>query len=228
MRHAVALGLLMLAACSAQPAAAVEVSAELGVVSDYRYRGVTLSDGNPAAQASVTIEHDSGAYASLWASTIEEADFDADMEVDLVGGYAIDLGNNLSLDLSVSYFAYPSEADSNYFEGTAALERSKGPTTFRAGVSFVPKQRGTKDEEGGSHRNSYLFAGASHELDKLPLTLSAELGHERGFFAEVERGGKWDWSLAAGLQLDRYRLGLVHSGTDAGPDALVASFFVDF
>jgi uncharacterized protein (TIGR02001 family) len=228
MRHLVALVLPMLAACWAQQAGAVDVSAELGVVSDYRYRGFTLSDGKSAAQASVTIEHDSGAYATLWASTIEEAGFDADVEIDLVGGYAVDLGGSLSLDLSAAYFVYPSEADSNYFEGTAALERTKGPTTLRAGLSFVPKQRGTQDEEGGGRRNSYLFAGASYELEKLPLTLGAELGHERGFFDGVEGGGKWDWCLVAGLQLDRFRVGLAYGGTDAGPDALVASLFVDF
>lgn len=220
------LGLLSLAAWAA-PAAAVDISAEAGIVSDYRYRGFSLSNGKPAAQASVTVEHDSGAYMSLWSSTIDEPGFAAELEIDLIGGYAVDLSDGFSLDLSATYYVYPSEQDSNYVEGTAAIERSRGPTTFKAGFSFVPKQRATLGEDGRKHRNSYLFTGASYELEKLPLTLSAQLGYERGIFDEVEKGGKWDWCLDASYKIDRFRVGLAYSGSDAGPDAFVGSLFVD-
>lgn len=221
------LSLLSLAAFSAAPAAAVDISAEVGVVSDYRYRGFSLSDGKPAAQASVTIEHDSGPYASLWASTIEDSDFAADVELDFTGGYALDIFANLSLDMSATYYVYPSEPGSNYVEVMAALERSKGPTILTAGVSFVPEQRGSRDDHGSKRRNAYWFAGASYELRKVPLTLGARFGRERGIFDEVEHGGKWDWCLDASLKLEPFRMGVAYSGTDAGKDALVASLFVD-
>jgi len=221
------LGSLMLVACWPVPAAAVDVSAELGVVSDYRYRGYSLSDGKPAAQASITFEHDSGAYASIWSSTIDEPGFEADVEIDLTGGYALDLDDNLSLDISATYYAYPSEHGSNYVEATAVVERSIGPAALNAGFSFVPRQRATRDDEGLKHHSSYLFIGASYELSKLPLTLSAQLGHERGFFDEVEHGGKWDWSIGGSFTIDKFRMGMDYGGTDAGRDALVASLFVD-
>lgn len=220
-------GLILLACTAAAPALAVDVSAELGAVSDYRYRGYSLSDGKPAAQASIAVEHESGAYASAWASTIEEPEFDSDVEIDLTGGYALEVGGSLSLDLSATYYVYPSESGSNYAEATVAIERSKGPATLRAGYSFVPGQRGTRDDDGQKRRNSYLFAGVSYELPKLPLTLSAEIGHERGFFDEVENGGKWDWCLSGSFALEKFRLGLAYSGTDVGRDAVVASLFVD-
>jgi uncharacterized protein (TIGR02001 family) len=215
----------LLAGISAAPANAVDVTAELGLVSDYRYRGYSLSDGRPAAQGSVTIEHDSGAYASLWASTVDEPG--ADIELDFIGGYWLELSDALSLDLSAAYYAYPGGSGSNYVEATAALERSKGPETLKAGFSYAPKQHGTRDENGRTHASSYLFASASYALPRLPLTVSAELGHEQGYFDEVERGGKWDWCLSGKIVLDRLRLGLAYSGTDAGQDALVASLFVD-
>ena len=71
----------------AAPAMAIDLSAEVGLVSEFRYRGYSLSDGNPAVQGSLTLEHDSGAYGSIWSSTIEESGFDADVEIDLTGGY---------------------------------------------------------------------------------------------------------------------------------------------
>lgn len=218
--------MIMLAASCATPAMAIDVSGEIGLVSDYRYRGFSLSGGKPAAQASITIEHDSGAYASVWTSTIDGDDGAGNVELDLIGGYAFEIANKLSLDLSATYYVYPSEPDSNYLEGTAVLERESGPTTLKAGFSFVPKQHGTLDEQGDKNRNSYFFAGASYALTKLPLTLSGEIGHERGFFDEVEGGGKWDWALAASLELEPFRLGLSYGGTDAGSDTLVASLFV--
>lgn len=91
----------------------------------------------------------------------------------------------------------------------------------------MPKQHGTLDIQVDKHRNSYFFAGASYKLTKLPLTLSAEIGHERGIFDEVEGDGKWDWCLAASLELEPFRLGLSYGGTDAGSDAVVAAFFVE-
>lgn len=225
--YALCLSLLTLSALWVEPAAAVDVSAELGAVSDYRYRGFSLSDGKPAVQASITFEHDSGAYASVWTSTIEESGFDADLELDLTAGYALGVTRDLSLDLSATYYIYPSEPASNYVEATAALERSKGPTTLTAGFSFVPEQRGSRDDHGSKRRNAYWFAGASYELSKIPLTLGARLGRERGIFDEVEHGGKWDWCLDASVKLDPFRMGVAYSGTNAGKDALVASLFVD-
>lgn len=218
--------MMLLAACAATPAAAVDLSAELGVVSDYRYRGLSLSNGKPAAQASVTIEHDSGAYALLWTSTIEEPGFDADAELDLTGGYAVALSEDLTLDLSATYYVYPSEAGANFAEATAAVELSQGPATFSAGLSIVPGQDATRDDDGRKRPNSYAFVGADYEVSGLPLTLSARLGRERGYFDEVAGGGKWDWSLVGSFEFTRFRFGVDYSGSDAGADAVLASFFV--
>jgi len=229
MRPLVAsLGIALLSSLWAEPAGAVDLSAELGIVSDYRYRGYTLSAGKPALQGSLTLEHGSGAYASIWSSTIDEPDFDADIELDVAAGYWLELSESLGLDLSATYYVYPSEPGSNYAEASAVLERSAGPTTLRAGFSYVPRQAGTRNENGRLRDNSYLFAGASYQLSDLPLTLRAEVGHERGYFDEVRRGGKWDWSLGGTFAVEKMRLGLAYSGTDAGREALVASFFIDF
>ncbi|HEY0630181.1 MAG TPA: TorF family putative porin [Sphingomicrobium sp.] len=221
------LALALLAVCPASQTAAVDVSAELGAVSDYRYRGLSLSDGKPAAQASITFEHDSGAYGTIWSSTIEEPGFEADVEFDLTGGYSVELVESLSLDLSATYYLYPSEQSSNYVEGTATVEYAQGPATLSASVSFVPRQSGTKDEDDRKRRNSYWFLGAAYQLPKLPLTVTAGLGHEAGFFDEVEQGGKWDWSLGASVAFESLRLGVTYTGTDIEEDALVASLALD-
>lgn len=231
MQARAALFLLMaVGGLCARPAHAADISAELGIVSDYRYRGLSLSEGKPAAQASVTLEHDNGLYAGIWTSTIREDDFDADLELDLAAGFIKSIADGVTADFSVTYFAYPGEARSNYVEATLAAEAGEGPWSASMGLSLVPGQRGTRDENGRAHANFYAFAGISHELTGLPLILSARLGHERGYFDEADDGGKWDWSVGVQAKLGRIRIGSEYVGSNVSSDrhALVASLFVDF
>jgi uncharacterized protein (TIGR02001 family) len=215
----------------ASPAAAMDVSGEIGVVSDYRYRGVSLSRGRPAVQGSVTIEHDSGLYAEAWASTLERPGDPTDSEVDFTAGFSKDLSEAFNVDLSGSFFAYPSAGSDNYVEATAVVTAARGAASGSLGLSYIPRQRATRDDSGASHDNAYLFGTLDYAIPKTPVTLKAGLGYERGAFDEVERGGKWDWTLGCEAELKRVRLGLAYVGSNAdGGDrhALVASAFLSW
>jgi len=216
----------MVTAMWASTAAAADVSGEFGLVSDYRYRGVTLSHGRPAVQGSVTIEHDSGLYAEAWASTLERPGDPTDSEVDFTAGYSKDVSESFNLDLSGTFFAYPSAGSDNYVEATALVTATRGAATGSLGFSYIPRQRATRDDGGAGHDNAYLFGALDYEIPKTPVTLKAGAGYERGAFDEVERGGKWDWTLGAEAEFKLVRLGLAYVGSNAdGGDrhALVAS-----
>jgi uncharacterized protein (TIGR02001 family) len=214
-------------AVAAWPAAAQSVSGEAGVVSEYRSRGLSTSGRHPAVQASVTVEHDSGLYGNLWGSTLGHG---SQTEVDVTAGYSRDLTKALSIDLSATYYAYPSGGDANYLEMAAAGKAVRGPATVSLGVAFVPRQRGTR-EDGRGHRNAYAFGAAEYAVPKTPVTLTAGLGYERGWFDEVARGGKWDWSLGAEASLAPAKAGLAYVGSNADGGhrhALVASLFFEW
>ena len=212
----VALGLLAASWATAAPAA--DVSAEIGLTSDYRYRGLTLSDGRPALQASIMVEHRSGAYLTAWGSTIRDEDQGTSAEIDLSAGYATQLSDALGLDLAATYYAYPSDAGSNYFEATATATIERGPASASFGVSLIPAQEGTRDEGGRARSNRYVFAGLGYQPVGTSVTLSAGLGHERGYFDEVENGGKWDWTLAGEVDVRTMTLGIAYVGCSAGND----------
>ena len=228
-RLAICAALILVSCLAASPGHAADVSASAGVVSDYRYRGLSLSDGKPAVQASISLEQDRGLYGELWGSTIDEPGFAAKVEIDLTAGYAVQLAENLQLDLSTTYFLYPGEASSNYAEASVVAEMDLGRTSPRFGLSLAPPQRGTEDEEGRARSNLYSFVGVSHEVGGLPLTLDAELGWERGVFDETPGGGKWDWQLGADYRRGVVRAGLRYSGSDldGGEDAITALLFLD-
>jgi uncharacterized protein (TIGR02001 family) len=48
----------------------VTVSANAGLVSDYRFRGVSQSDKHIAVQGGVTATHKSGFYVGFWGSNL--------------------------------------------------------------------------------------------------------------------------------------------------------------
>lgn len=66
--------LLALGLCLALPARA-QLAASVSVDSDYRFRGVTLSDNKPAARLNLSYDNMSGAYAGLSAFAAEKTGY---------------------------------------------------------------------------------------------------------------------------------------------------------
>ena len=52
----------------------ITVTGSAAVVSDYRFGGVSLSNGDPAVQAAITVGHSSGFYVGTWGSSIYAGD----------------------------------------------------------------------------------------------------------------------------------------------------------
>ena len=67
------------------PASTLTISGGATLASQYRFRGISLSDENAAVQGTINVQHDSGAYAGAWASTLDGFGElgGADVEVDL-------------------------------------------------------------------------------------------------------------------------------------------------
>ncbi|TKB49143.1 TorF family putative porin [Ferrimonas aestuarii] len=82
-----------------------DVSFNASAVSNYIFRGVTLSDEDPALQGGVDYAHASGVYAGIWASNYDNGG-DTEIEVDWYGGYAFDLNDDISIDLGVIRYYY--------------------------------------------------------------------------------------------------------------------------
>lgn len=89
-----------------------EFSGNLGVVSDYRYRGLSQSRLQPALQGGVDYAHNpSGFYAGAWASTIKwtkDAGGSGDIELDIYGGKKGELTKDISYDVGLLGYLYPS------------------------------------------------------------------------------------------------------------------------
>ena len=81
------------------------VTANVGVTSNYVWRGVTLSNEGPAVFGGVDYSHDSGAYAGVWQSS---EGFTDSGETDVYVGYSGEAGS-ISYDVGYLMYMYPQD-----------------------------------------------------------------------------------------------------------------------
>jgi uncharacterized protein (TIGR02001 family) len=177
--------------------ASLRVSAGVTVVSDYRYRGVSLSNKKPAIQPEISIAHKSGVYASLWGSNIASNGGD-DIELDGCIGFSKKLGP-VKADVGVTGYFYPGAKGQNYGEVFAAIQTDVGPGSVTGSVTYAPKQANI-----GHQDNLYVGVAGELPLAGTPIKLTGSAGIEDGAFGN----GKRDWSLGAKADVAGFDVGV--------------------
>ena len=99
----------------------VTVSGSAAVTTDYMFRGVSQTGNDAAVQASMTFGHKSGAYASVWGSSVNGAINQDGSEIDVALGYVTPLALTATLqpklDVGVMRYVYSgSGADVDFNE----------------------------------------------------------------------------------------------------------------
>ncbi|MFQ5535734.1 MAG: TorF family putative porin [Sphingomonadales bacterium] len=183
--------------------APVSLSANVSLVSDYRFRGISLSDEDIAIQGGLDIASDVGFYAGVWGSSIEQFN-GAETEIDLYAGYGRDLAG-ITADVSIIAYTYPGGTDTNYFEVAGSLGKSVKGWGVKVGVNYAPSQSNI-----GNVDNIYVFGDVAVGIKDTPLTLSGHAGFEDGAFG----ANKIDWLLGATYSLDRFSFKLEFIGAD--------------
>jgi uncharacterized protein (TIGR02001 family) len=95
----------------------------LGVVSDYRTRGISQTLGDPAVQGGATLLHSSGLYIGAWTSNVDfGGGFDTRQELEYYAGYYWQATDAISLDLGYIKYDYPKNSEFNLSETYAVLD----------------------------------------------------------------------------------------------------------
>ncbi|MBF0184953.1 MAG: hypothetical protein HQM06_11270 [Magnetococcales bacterium] len=141
------LTVLGLSALAAAPVTAAEAdkanasphtfTANIGVVSNYIFRGLTQTWDKAALQAGVDYSHANGWYAGLWGSSISDKQYaDGWMELDLYGGYNGKFNDDWGWTVGVLGVYYPS---ADYHKATpppSAKSQSYDNAELNAGISY--------------------------------------------------------------------------------------------
>lgn len=114
-------------AMAAEIGGGFSVSGNAAVTTDYRFRGVSFSDEDIAIQGGLDLEHESGFYAGIWGSSLEEDDDEillfaqpglvqpeiyktgnfGHTEIDIYVGWSGEISSGVGLDVGVLYYIYP-------------------------------------------------------------------------------------------------------------------------
>ena len=81
-----------------------EIDAEIGLNSDYRFRGISLSNEKVAVQPTLTLSHESGFYAGVWGSSLPDSPLYGKFELDLYAGFATEIAPGTSVDIGATFY----------------------------------------------------------------------------------------------------------------------------
>ncbi len=209
------------------PVAAADLSGSAEVVSDYRFRGLSLSDRQPVAEGSIELTTGpwfAGAEA-LSASRVRSPyrPTRIDAEVDVSAGWSRSFGLLTPTAGAIAYL-HPGGGEPAIGELFASVAGALGPATLTVGGNYAIAQVAAR---GG---NLYLFAHAAAGIPRTPLTVRATVGRERGALTGGAIGvgtTKLDYSVGVEARVLRIvTLGLEYIANDlptVGPGRLQAN-----
>ena len=89
--------------------AQAQVTGNLGLTSDYRFRGVSQTQNAPAVQGGIDYNHKSGFYVGNWNSSVSSQMYTngSGVESDLYAGFKKDIYKGLTLDVGSYNYFYP-------------------------------------------------------------------------------------------------------------------------
>ncbi len=137
MKKAIATVVLALTAFSAQ----AEVTGNATLASDYRFRGISQTQGAPALQGGIDYSHSSGFYIGNWNSSVSSSVYSqsSGLESDLYGGFKKSFGA-VTVDLGLYSYFYPrartGSTPDKYDTNEAFVGLSVGPFSAKVSQSY--------------------------------------------------------------------------------------------
>lgn len=198
------------------------LTANVSMTSDYIFRGISQSGGDPAIQGGFDYSHSSGVYLGTWGSNVSwikdyQGYRNGSLEVDLYGGYRGAVGD-VNYDVGIISYMYPGDRGAKVNADTTEVYASVGWKWFTAkysrstssGTFGVPNSRGS----------NYIDLSASVPIGETGLTVGAHWGT---FKFKNNSGQDYDdWKLSltydlgnAAKVLSGVTLGIAYTDTNA-------------
>ena len=150
----------------------------VGVVSDYRFRGISQTSFKPAVQLGVDFAHKSGFYLGAFGSNVDwvkqvNGATKGSYEVDLYGGFKGNITKDIGFDVGVITYQYPGN---------------------NSGVANAAKAKAAGDYSNANTNELYL--GLSYNV--VTFKYSRSVGD---FLGNVRSGGSQYFDLSANFDL---------------------------
>ncbi len=199
----------------AAPAAA-QWTGSVGLLSDYRYRGISRSDRQPVVQATIAYDHSSGLFAGAQGSSMRLSHRGEEIGFELLAytGYARHFGNRGAWEVGLLRYEYPESARARtYAYNETFVGASYGGFSLRAFYS--------PDYVAIRSRSVYLQGAYVHPVDD-----DTQVYGQIGVLKLA--GRDTSQTLASAPRRSDLRIGVLRTWRDLQFDAsIVASDFPD-
>ncbi len=203
------------------PASAHTATTNIGLVSNYVWRGLTQTGDKPAIQGGFDYGHASGIYAGIWGSNISWVSdagiaTNASVELDAYFGFKSSFAEDFTYDIGYVRYMYPGTYNPGFAKvDTDEIYGAVGYKWVTAKYSYsLSDFFGTADSSG----SSYIELNGSYTLEGPGVTLGAHYGEQTVSGAANSGLDYSDYSLKVSKDFSGYVLGALISETDISGD----------
>lgn len=221
----------------AAPASPHTLTGNVGVYSQYIFRGLTQTNGDPALQGGFDYSHSSGFYLGTWLSNISwltdsraaTGYSSSSLEMDFYGGYKGSFGGDFGFDVGLLQYYYPGTKNTAAVPFPAGIDKADTLELYGAlswkwlsgklSYSLNDETFGVKNSDG-----SYYFDLSANFPVTDKLTLIAHYGVQKfegnggvcGAGLDNDNCASYDdWKIGASYALPQgFTLGGYFTGTD--------------
>jgi len=219
---------------TAVPASPHTVTGNLSLMSDYRFRGLSQSWGQPAVQGGIDYTHASGFYLGNWNSSVSSNSYNngASLEMDFYGGYRFEPAKDWSADVGVLHYLYPG-ARLNSAPATPTGEKydntelyfglTQGPFNVKLSYALTDYFGLNNTTSGYAYWSTLPARGDSKGTTYLDLNYTADLGQQLtlGLHAGYTSVRNYDelsyadYKVSLTKDINGFNVGLALIGTNA-------------
>jgi uncharacterized protein (TIGR02001 family) len=199
-------------------------SANVGLVSEYYFRGISQNDDAPALQGGfdyeISLAKPVMAYVGVWGSNVdfnEGAGVDgASIEIDYSAGLKGNIGDSgVGWDVGFIYYSYPGAANNlnyDFIEAQAALSYDFGIAAITASINWSP------ENFGDSGTATYPKLAVDVPVGKTGLTLSGYVARQN-----IENNAAFgspdytEYNVSVGYNLAGFDMSVAYSDTSISP-----------
>ena len=191
-----------------------EVSGNIALTTDYKFRGISQSDSAPSVQGGFDVAFDNGVYIGTWGAAV---DFDCaidtcgglngGIELDYYAGFASDISDSVSFDIGYIYYDYPQ--DEGLLGDYGEIYGSLSFGDFGIGMNYSDEYWG----ETGKFTYTYAtYSMALSESVALDLLVGSGDYDEAGYLDGATE--HMNWSVALSTSAGGLDFAITYEDTD--------------
>ncbi len=189
-------------------------SGSLGGTSDFVFRGLSLTRGKPAAQASLDIEFPREFYVGAFVATADPNPGPGPpVEMDFWAGRYWRISEKFSGDLRVSQYTYPDDPRRVSYNRTELTATVGFRNQFYLAAIYSPNTKAVGSSAGYEEGNTWAVEVSGRQALNERLAISAGFGHYG--LDEIYHDSYNYWNVTLTATLAPFELQLAYLGVDS-------------